>query len=911
MNFLRELVGDVPLRPLLFVTGAAAATAAIYWCSKGGHGEERRTEENTSAGPVCDPDGESALVQPTEVPQNQDSGMKEMERFLGLEDSVKKLEDIVKRLEDVVKRLEDIVKKKLPYSVKKKMEDSVKKMEDFIRELGEMLVVLHKDWELKSNAFQPEAMEKENKSEEVISNLEKEKTSLSDEVKTLQNTVQEMKNQLCKSNGACDKLQEELENQKEAHSNLQFEYDQLKMTMTSNEELQKLEKEKAILSSEVKALQDTVQEKGNLLFEINRDCDKLQEISDAQFEEKVKKAEETIAQLESKKFNLTDSLKTLRDTGQEMRNQLCGTNGDWDKLQEELENQKEAHSNLQFEYDQLKMTMTSNEELQKVSLDEAEEKLKKAEEFISQLEKEKNSLSNEVKTLRDTVQEMGNLRCEINRQCGEIKKEFEGEQDLYSRRTKMINEMKETLMEKEASQQVFLAVNEEKHQMAAETIVELECEKVHLSIEVKSLWESVQEMGNLLCETNRDYKKLTEDFESAREAHTMLQVEYDEFKTNVLHKEEFLKASVDEAVEKQKAAEEIIAHLESVKVDLSNEVLRMQDSLEDMGKLLFESNRDFADLTEDLVKEREAYCILQSDYDDLKNLQKISLAESEEVKRLRNTLEEVGNLLADSNIDCDELKLELEREQKAHFIIQSEYDELKKTLLHYEELLKVYEDKCEEKNQEVIAQLVNKNVNLSEQVEILQGTVEDYENMYIRNNKECFMLLEDFRKKQVDHHKLQFEHNEMMKTSIHNKEALINEFESMQDAHYVLQAQHKELIKTILHNEELLQEYEREQEAHSVIQFKYDTLMEDMMQKQEQMKVSLDKAMKHQKKNEETIAKLNNDKLDLIEEVKCLLLCDTHLEYNILKKEFEEQKEAHSKLQIEYNELKKSVMYNE
>ncbi|KAI5614749.1 hypothetical protein C0J50_8888 [Silurus asotus] len=156
MNFLRELVGDdVPLRPLLFVTGAAAATAAIYWCSKRGHGEERRTEEDTSAGPVCDADGESALVQPTEVPQNQvmDSGMKEkkMERFLGLEDSVKKLEDIVKRLEDVVKRLEDIVKKKLPYSVKKKMEDSVKKMEDFMKELGEMLVVLHKDCEMKSN----------------------------------------------------------------------------------------------------------------------------------------------------------------------------------------------------------------------------------------------------------------------------------------------------------------------------------------------------------------------------------------------------------------------------------------------------------------------------------------------------------------------------------------------------------------------------------------------------------------------------------------------------------------------------------------------------------------------------------------------------------------------------------------
>ncbi|KAI5629803.1 hypothetical protein C0J50_12666, partial [Silurus asotus] len=89
--------------------------------------------------------------------------------------------------------------------------------------------------------------------------------------------------------------------------------------------------------------------------------------------------------------------------------------------------------------------------------------------------------------------------------------------------------------------QVFLAVDEEKHQMAAETIVQLECEKVHLSIEVKSLWESVQEMGNLLCETNRDYKKLTEDFESSREAHSMLQVEYDEFQTNVLHKEEFLK----------------------------------------------------------------------------------------------------------------------------------------------------------------------------------------------------------------------------------------------------------------------------------------------------------------------------------------------------------------------------------
>ncbi|XP_053491414.1 conserved oligomeric Golgi complex subunit 4-like isoform X2 [Ictalurus furcatus] len=73
-TFLSELgagVVDGPLRPLLYTARAAATAAGIYYHVKRGDGNETSDPEVTTEDPVCDRATEPALLQPTEVPQDQ------------------------------------------------------------------------------------------------------------------------------------------------------------------------------------------------------------------------------------------------------------------------------------------------------------------------------------------------------------------------------------------------------------------------------------------------------------------------------------------------------------------------------------------------------------------------------------------------------------------------------------------------------------------------------------------------------------------------------------------------------------------------------------------------------------------------------------------------------------------------
>lgn len=60
--------------------------------------------------------------------------------------------------------------------------------------------------------------------------------------------------------------------------------------------------------------------------------------------------------------------------------------------------------------------------------------------------------------------------------------------------------------------QVSLADAEEKHHKAMETIAQLEREKASLTFEVKSLQSTVQDMRNLFSETEREYKKVSGEY---------------------------------------------------------------------------------------------------------------------------------------------------------------------------------------------------------------------------------------------------------------------------------------------------------------------------------------------------------------------------------------------------------------
>ncbi|XP_017322760.1 leucine-rich repeat flightless-interacting protein 1 [Ictalurus punctatus] len=218
-------------------------------------------------------------------------------------------------------------------------------------------------------------------------------------------------------------------------------------------------------------------------------------------EEKHQKAEDSIAQLEVEKANLTNQVEKLRRTVANMGTMLSETHRECDKLTDEYEHEQEAHSILQKENDEMKETLMHKEELLKVSLPEAEEKHQKAEDSIAQLEVEKANLTNQ---------------------------EYEREREAHSILQKEDDEMMETLMHQEELLKSSMVKAEKKHQKAVETIAQLEVEKSDLKDQVETLRRTVQKIGNMLTETHRECEALTNKYEQKQEANSILEAVNDE-----------------------------------------------------------------------------------------------------------------------------------------------------------------------------------------------------------------------------------------------------------------------------------------------------------------------------------------------------------------------------------------------
>ncbi|KAI5627432.1 leucine-rich repeat flightless-interacting protein 2 isoform X10, partial [Silurus asotus] len=88
---------------------------------------------------------------------------------------------------------------------------------------------------------------------------------------------------------------------------------------------------------------------------------------------------------------------------------------------------------------------------------------------------------------------------------------------------------------------ISLADAEEKHQNAVEIITQMEVEKSGLQDKIVTLQKTVQEMGNLLIESNKECDNLTNEHERELETHNLLKIKYKEMEESLAHKEELLK----------------------------------------------------------------------------------------------------------------------------------------------------------------------------------------------------------------------------------------------------------------------------------------------------------------------------------------------------------------------------------
>ncbi|KAF5896616.1 paramyosin-like isoform X1 [Clarias magur] len=808
-----------------------------------------------------------------------------------------------------------------------------------------------------------EAEVKHHMAAESTAQVEAGKPELADQVGTLQGTVRDLRKPLCQTKTECDELKDEYESDRDIYNQLPLEYEEMKETLTHNEEIQKvsLAEEEAELqksaettlrmevSDQVGTLQDTLQDivedLRKRLCQAHTECDGLKNASAQE--------RETHSIVQAKNDDLKEKLKLS------------------EALLIEYERDREASNRLHSEYEEMKETLMHNEEQLKVSLSEAEEELQNAAATTAQIEAEKSELADQVRTLQDTVEDLRKLLCQARTECDQLKIESAQERETrsivqaenddlkekfklseallieYERDREASNilqveyeEMKKTLMHNEELLKVSLAQAEAELQKATESTARTKAEKSELSVQVGTLQDTVRDLRTLQYQAqiecnelknasaqereahsivqaeNDELKKklklseaLLMEYERDREACNLLKVEYEEMKRTLTHNQELLNVSLLKADEKFQKSAETTPRTEAEKSELSDQVATLQDTVQDLKKQLSQAHTEYDELKHASAQEREAHSIVQAENDDLKAKLKLSealLIEYERDQEACNLLQvEYGKMKKTLMYNEEQLKASAQ-EREAHIIIQAENDELKEKLKLSEALLMEYKREREACD---LLPCENKEVMKTHNEELLKVSLVEAEEE--QQNPETTAQMEAEISEGTPQDAVQDLRKLLCQTQ-NECDKLKNETAQAQEAHSIVQTENNELKERLKLSEALLMKYERDREACNLLQVEYEEMKATLTHSEESLKVSLAEAEEELHKATETTARTEAEKSELADQVKTLQDTVQDLRKQLFQANASAQeREAHIIVQAENDELKEKLKLSE
>ncbi|XP_058251198.1 cingulin-like [Hemibagrus wyckioides] len=253
--------------------------------------------------------------------------------------------------------------------------------------------------------------------------------------------------------------------------------------------------------------------------------------------------------------------------------------------------------------------------LSRDALAKAEEKHQKDVETISQLEKEKSDLTEKVETLRETVEDMGDQLFECNRECDELMSERKTHNILQAEKDEMKKTITQMEEEKDEMKKTITQMEEEKDEMK-KTITQMEEEKDEMKKTITQMEEEKDEMKKTITQ-------MEEEKDEMKKTITQMEEEKDEMKT-LSHMEELLKVNISP----HESAGVCVWVFVCVCVCLCV-----------CGWLHFVLQNTFLKIL------MNQYLKLEKEKSDL----------TKKVETLRETVEELGNQLTETHVQCDEL----------------------------------------------------------------------------------------------------------------------------------------------------------------------------------------------------------------------------------------------------------------
>ncbi|KAM9494960.1 uncharacterized protein Hap1MRO34_004743 isoform 3-T3 [Clarias gariepinus] len=464
----------------------------------------------------------------------------------------------------------------------------------------------------------------------------------------LVNKLKELERLLSEARRDADMKRKQCERDQKAHTTLKAEKDEIQKTLILKEELLKAHTILQMKNDE---------RKKTLIYQ-----EELLKVTLAEAQEKEKKAIESITRLEAEKSELTNKVKELQSTVEKLGRLLDKNQKKCEDLTNECERELEVHTILLAENEEMMKTLIRQEKLLKVTRADAK--------AIAVLEAEKSDLIDNIKKLQSTVKDLGI-------QLYKTQHEHKQEQEAYTILQAQKDELKKTLIQNEELLKFTLAEAQEKQQKAVESITSLETERSVLMDKVKELQSTVETLSRLVDKNQKKCEDLMNECEQEREAHTILLGENEEIKKNLIQQEELLKISLANAKAKEKRAEYDIANLEAEKSELIAKAKKKQSTMEKVRNALYKTEKKYEDLTNEKQQIAvESTTRLETERSEL----------MDKVKELQSTVKKLGNLVDKNQRRCQYLMNECEREP--HSILHAENEEIKKTLLQEEQLLK-------------------------------------------------------------------------------------------------------------------------------------------------------------------------------------------------------------------------------
>ncbi|XP_047657345.1 putative autophagy-related protein 11 isoform X2 [Tachysurus fulvidraco] len=234
-----------------------------------------------------------------------------------------------------------------------------------------------------------------------------------------------------------------------------------------------------------------------------------------------------------------------------------------------------------------------------------------------------------------------------------------------------------------------------------------------------------------------------------------------------------------------------------------------------------------------------------------------------QVETLQNTVQELGNLLAETHTECNDTRRLYETELNLRKYLQSDYERKEEKFTQEINSLRVTLTEAKSKYEQAMesnTHLDIKNSRLWSDIKLLQDTMLEIDEELSLSRIRCNELMREC---------------ELQKRELRNLHSKRNETEQMSQ-----------------------EEYEREREGHSVLKFDQMTsthneeILQDVQAKATRLYGEVTESHDHLKRDEyelklrESVQKMERE------------LSESHRKYEEIKREYEREKEAHSVLKV-------------